>query len=72
MKIVIYSEWETVETEHGRRLGDLKEKGEAEFLQFGLDFDHFDNGVGNYSTAILKLDNGTVKNIPVENIRFID
>ena len=32
----------------------------------------FENGVANYSTAIIELDDGKVINIPVENIQFID
>lgn len=72
MKKVIYSEWERVESEDGRLLHELQEKGEAEFLEFGLDFDEFDNGVGTYSVALLKLDDGSVKSVPAGQVRFID
>jgi len=45
-------------------------KGEAIFHQFGVDYEEFETGPGNYSTAIIELPDGTVKNIPVENIEF--
>lgn len=51
---------------------EIKEMGEAEFMAFGVEYDEFDNGVGNYSTAIIKLPNGKVRNIPVEQITFIE
>lgn len=46
-------------------------KGEANFHQWGLDFEEFETGAGNYSTAIIELDNGVVENIPAEHIEFI-
>ena len=45
-------------------------RGEAIFHQFGVDYEEFETGPGNYSTAIIELPDGTVKNIPVENIAF--
>jgi hypothetical protein len=46
-------------------------KGKAKFLAFGVDYEEINMGVGNFSTAIIELSDGTVKNIPVENIKFI-
>jgi hypothetical protein len=43
--------------------------GTATFLKFGLNND--EEG-GTFSTAIIKLDDGTLKNIYVEMIRFIN
>lgn len=40
------------------------------FHQFGVDYEEFETGPGNYSTAIVELENGTVENIPVGLIRF--
>ncbi len=45
-------------------------KGEAIFHQFGVDYEEFESGPGNFSTAIIELPDGTVKNVPVENIEF--
>ena len=47
-------------------------KGTAIFHQFGVDYEEFESGPGNFSTAIIELDDGTVKNVPVRNIAFID
>lgn len=46
-------------------------KGAAVFHQFGVDYEEFETGPGNYSTAIIELPGGIVKNIPVELIKFI-
>ncbi|MFW6247196.1 MAG: hypothetical protein ACOC22_03445 [bacterium] len=42
------------------------------FIQFGCNYDDFGDAVGNFSTAIILTADGTLKNIPVENVRFID
>jgi len=72
MKKVIYSEY--VKGTNGpleTLFLELQEKGEAEFLDFGIDYEQYDTSCGMFSTAIIKLEDGTVKNIPVEHIRFI-
>ena len=45
-------------------------KGEALFHQFGVNFIEFESGPGNFSTAIIELPDGTVKNIDVADIEF--
>lgn len=45
-------------------------KGSAVFHQFGVDYEEFETGPGNYSTAIIELPDGSVKNVPVEHIAF--
>ena len=72
MKRVIYSELEHVKatTEHKQYL-KLEPKGEAEFHAFGVDYEEFESGPGNFSTAIIELDNGSILNIPVDRIKFI-
>ena len=70
MKRVIYSEHVNIKTDTRSYL-ELQEKGEAEFLQFGVDYEDLEHGPGNYSTAIIKLDDGTIKNIPCEYVKFI-
>ena len=46
--------------------------GQAEFMALGVAYEEFEAGAGNYSTAVIRLDDGSVRNIPVELVRFID
>jgi len=50
---------------------ELEEQGEAYFHQWGSNYEEFESGAGNYTTAIIELDDGQIKNIPAEHIRFI-
>lgn len=58
-----------------RAVGTTKDikifKSEATFHEFGVSYEEFESGPGNYSTAIIELPDGTVKNVPVEDIEFI-
>lgn len=49
--------------------------GEGLFHRWGLDYEELDNGVGlaagNYTVAIVELDDGTVKLMSVDDIQFI-
>ena len=49
----------------------MKKEGEGVFHQFGVDYEELEGGPGNYSTAIVEMQDGTVKNIPVGLIKFI-
>lgn len=49
----------------------LVDKGEAIFHQFGCDFMETHGAVG-YSTAIIEWPNGSVENVPVKCIQFLD
>ncbi len=49
----------------------LVEKGVALFHAFGVDYEEFENGPSNYSTAIVEWDDGTLENVRVNHIRFI-
>ena len=42
------------------------------FHQFGCDFEEFESGPGNFSTAIVELVNGEVKNVDAELIVFTE
>ena len=42
------------------------------FIQFGVDYEEFETGPGNYSTAIVELSDGTVITPPANLIRFDD
>lgn len=73
MRRVIYSAYVSIPngTGSGRAVWDLQEQGEANFHQFGVGYEEFESGPGNYTTAILELDDGTIKNVPVEHVKFI-
>lgn len=45
--------------------------GNAIFLAFGVKYEEFEGGPGNYSTAIIERSDGTVENVPVEMIQFL-
>ncbi len=47
------------------------EDGEAEFHQWGMDYEEFDSGAGNFSTAIIERVDGKVENVPAEMIEFM-
>lgn len=48
------------------------EDGIGIFIQYGVNYEEFDAGPGNFTTAIIEMPDGTVKNVPVENIQFLD
>jgi len=49
------------------------DSGIGKFLAFGIDYeiDSFDSVIGMFSTAIIELPDGTLKNISVENVQFV-
>lgn len=51
--------------------GYLVDIGEATFHCFGCNYEEFENGIGNFSTAIVEWPDGRVENVPVEHIKFI-
>ena len=60
---------------YGKKSGDTfmtkVEDGRATFHQWGMDYEEFDNGAGNFSTAIIEREGGKVENVPAEMIEFI-
>jgi len=44
--------------------------GEAVFLCFGVEVLEYETSCASYSTAIIELKDGSVKNVPVEDIVF--
>lgn len=55
----------------------LYEKGQAKevigrFHMWGSNYEEFDNGPGNFTTAIIELDDGRVVICPAETVRFCD
>lgn len=65
-KVVVY--------EHQREKGMTHFKkvcvGHGVFHQWGCNYEEFDNGAVNYSTAIVEMPDGSVKNVPVDLIVF--
>lgn len=47
-----------------------KEIGEGEFHGWGVAYEEFETGPGNYSTAIIEMPDGSVINHQVELIKF--
>lgn len=65
-KVVVY-EWQKVkDASHFEKVSI----GPGEFLEFGCDMEEFNYGVGTYSTAIVEMPDGSVKNIPIDLIVF--
>lgn len=50
----------------------LVDKGEALFHQFGVDYEEFENGAGNYSTALVEWPDGTVESVRADRVQFLD
>ncbi len=46
--------------------------GEAFFHQWGVDFEEFEAGPANYTTAIVEFSDGRVDSVPVNWIQFLD
>lgn len=76
LRRVTYSEYEKSEAVNQIQNAsipkwELVEKGEAVFHTFGINCEEFETGVGTFTTAIIELPDGTLKNLPVEQVRFI-
>lgn len=71
MRRVEYFEYAT-KTNDGNPTIKKSKIGEATFHQFGVDYEEFETGPGNFTTAILELDDGNVISVDVELIRFIN
>lgn len=49
----------------------LVPQGEALFHQFGVNYEEFEEGPGNYTTAIVEWPDGQVESVPAEHVRFV-
>lgn len=65
-KVFVY-EWQKVK---GQSHCEKVCVGNGIFHQFGSDYEEFESGPGNYSTAIIEMPDGSVKNVPAELIVF--
>lgn len=45
---------------------------EGTFVQYGIGYEEFESGVIQFSTAIVEMDNGEVRNVPCEDIVFLN
>ena len=50
---------------------DLEPVGEAGFHQFGVGYEGFEAGPGNFTTAIVEWPDGRVESVPAEHVRFV-
>ncbi len=50
----------------------LVETGKGLFYEWGVNYEEFESGPGNYSIAIVEYEDGTIESVPVEQIKFID
>lgn len=46
--------------------------GTGLFHGWGLDYEEFESGAGNYSIAIVEKENGEVIKVQVDDIKFLD
>lgn len=65
-KVVVY-EYQRVA---GQSHYDKVAIGPGIFHQFGINYEEFESGPGHFTTAIVEMPSGEVKNIPVELIVF--
>ena len=49
----------------------LEPQGEATFHQFGVGYEEFEAGPGNFTTAVVEWPDGRVESVPVEHVRFV-
>jgi len=49
----------------------LEPQGEAMFHQFGVSYEEFEAGPGNYTTAIVEWPDGRVESVVAEHVRFV-
>ena len=70
---VVVSHMVSVPSESGVRRGTwrLQETGEAVFHQFGVGYEEFESGPGNFTTAIVEWPDGRVESVPLEHVRFV-
>lgn len=45
--------------------------GEALFHQFGVGYEEFEAGPGNFTTAIVEWPDGRVESVPAEHVQFV-
>lgn len=70
-KVIVSKHAKKLDEAHpGRVHYVLEPAGEALFHQFGVNYEEFENGPGNYTTAVIEWPDGRVENVPVEHVQF--
>lgn len=69
-KVIIYKNERTKEP--GKFHYQRVPAGEGVFHQWGVDYEEFDQGPGNFSTAIVEMPDGTIETPPATMIEFIE
>ena len=49
----------------------LEPLGEALFHQFGVGYEEFESGPGNFTTAIIEWPDGQLESVPVDHVKFV-
>ncbi|WP_177409744.1 MULTISPECIES: hypothetical protein [unclassified Pseudomonas] len=57
--------------DRGRRTG-IKDAAEGKFHGWGVEYEEFESGPGNFSVAIVEMADGTVQTLMPWAIRFLD
>ncbi len=65
-KVTIYEYQQIKDQRHCEKVA----VGNGIFHEFGCDFEEFEGGPGNFSTAIIEMPDGSLRNVPVELIVF--
>lgn len=47
-----------------------REKVSAVFIELGSNYEEFETGAGNFSSAVIMFDDGSIGNVPIEDVRF--
>ncbi len=66
-KVQVFKRFWDRHTNTTKKIGD----GTALFHKFGVNFEEFESGPAQYSTAIIERQDGTIESIPVDLIQFL-
>lgn len=56
----------------GNKKTGMEDLGKAVFHQWGVEYEEFETGPGNYTVAIVELPSGEIQTHMPEHIRFLD
>ena len=70
-KVKIFQYEQRIKESDGSTYFEKIERGIGRFHGWGIDYEDFDNCPGNYLSAIVELDDGTVETLPLALIQFI-
>lgn len=77
MRKVIFKEWIPVEHKEGKKVMGTacfssEYTGSGLFHSFGFNYEEFNEGVGNYSIAIVELPSGKIVEVLPINLKFVE